>query len=158
MKEFPFVVRDSEEDDLIKLVDMKRMSERELDWEPPEEYLEEFSKIVKGIRKRDKSLVKVAEADGELVGYCIAVKDLHSYDGVVLDITMDSAYLWELYVPKQHHRKGIGTKLLEETIQHLKSIGKTRCYLSENYWNEEGKVFWKKKGFSLRGYLLEKQL
>jgi GNAT superfamily N-acetyltransferase len=158
LKELSFVVRDSEEEDLTKLVNMKRISEQELDWEPPEEYLEEFSKIVQGIRKRDKSLVKVAEADGELVGYCIAVKDLHSYDGVVLDITMDSAYLWELYVPKQLHRKGIGTKLLEETIQYLKTIGKTRCYLSENYWNEEGKAFWKKKGFTLRGYLLEKQL
>jgi len=158
LEDFSFVVRDSEEEELAKLVNMKRISERELGWEPPEEYLEEFSKIVRGIRKRDKSLVKVAEADGELVGYCIAVKDLHSYDGVVLDITMDSAYLWELYVPKQLHRKGIGTKLLEETIQHLKSIGKTRCYLTENYWNEEGKAFWDKKGFTLRGYLLEKRL
>ena len=151
-------MRDATKEDLAKLVNMKRISEQELDWEPPEEYLKEFSKIVQGIRKRDKSLVKVAEANGELVGYCIAVKDLHSYDGVVLDITMDSAYLWELYVPRQLHRKGIGTKLLEEAIQHLKSIGKTRCYLSENYWNEEGKAFWKKKGFTLRGYLLEKQL
>jgi GNAT superfamily N-acetyltransferase len=158
LKEFSFVVRDSEEEDLAKLVNMKRISERELGWEPPEEYLEEFSKIVQGIRKKDESLVKVAEADGELVGYCIAVRDLHSYDGVVLDITTDSAYLWELYVPKQLHRKGIGTKLLEETIQHLKSIGKTRCYLTENCWNEEGKAFWDKKGFTLRGYLLEKRL
>ena len=158
MKEFSFIVRDSTEEDLTKFVDMKRISEQELDWEPPETYLEEFSKIVQGIRKRDKSLVKVAEADGKLVGYCIAVKDLHSYDGVVFDITMDSAYLWELYVPKQLHRKGIGTRLLEETIHHLKSIGKTRCYLSENYWNEEGRAFWGKKGFTLRGYLLEKRL
>ncbi len=158
MKKFSFVVRDSEEDDLIKLVDLKRISERELDWEPPEGYLEEFSKIVQGIRKKDKSLVKVAEVDGELVGYCISVKDLHSYDGVVLDITMDSAYLWDLYVHKQHRMKGIGTRLLEEAIQHLKSIGKARCYLLANYWNEEGKAFWEKKSFTLRGYLLEKRL
>ncbi len=158
MEKFSFFVRDSEEEDIIKLVSMKRTSEQELNWAPPEEYLKEFSKIVQGIRKKDKSLVKVAEANGELVGYCIAVKDLHSYDGVVLDITMDSAYLWELYVPKQHHRKGIGTKLLEETILHLKTIGKTRCYLSVNNWNEEGKAFWDKKSFTLRGHLLEKRL
>jgi GNAT superfamily N-acetyltransferase len=158
VEDFSFFVRDSEDEDLIKLVNMKRISEQELNWDPPEEYMEEFSKIVQGIRKKDKSLVKVAEANGELVGYCIAVKDLHSYDGVVLDITMDSAYLWELYVLKQHHRKGIGTKLLEETILHLKAIGKTRCYLTENNWNEEGKAFWDRKGFTLRGYLLEKRL
>lgn len=158
MKGFSFVVRDSTEEDLAKLFNMKRISEQELGWEPPEAYLEEFSKIVQGIRKRDKSLIKVAEANGELVGYCIAVKDLHSYDGVVFDITMGSAYLWELYVPKRHHRKGIGTKLLEETILHLKAIGKTRCYLTENNWNGEGKAFWDRKGFTLRGYLLEKRL
>jgi ribosomal protein S18 acetylase RimI-like enzyme len=152
-------VRDSKEEDLAMLVDLKRISERELNWEPPEEYLEEFSKIVQGIYERDKSLIKVAEADGELVGYCISVKDLHSYNGVVLDITMDSAYIWELFVLKEeHHRKGIGSQLLEEAIQHLKSIGKARCYLSVNYRNEEGKGFWEKKGFTLRGYLLEKRL
>jgi len=158
LKQFSFVVRDSEEEDLTALVDLKRISERELNWEPPEEYLEEFAKIVQGICERDKSLVKVAVANGELVGYCISVKDLHSYDGVVLDITMDSAYIWDLFVRKEHHRKGIGSRLLEEAIQHLKSIGKARCYLSVNYWNEEGKGFWEKKGFTLRGYLLEKRL
>jgi len=64
LKGFSFVVRDSTEEDLAKLFNMKRISEQELGWEPPEAYLEEFSKIVQGIRKRDKSLIKVAEANG----------------------------------------------------------------------------------------------
>lgn len=158
LKQFSFAVRDFKEEDLTKLVDLKRISEQELNWKPPKEYLEEFARVVQGIYERDKSLIKVAEANDELVGYCIAVKDLHSYNGVVLDITMNSAYIWELYVSKQHHRKGIGSRLLEETIQHLKAIGKTRCYLSVNHWNKEGKEFFDKKGFTLRGYLLEKRL
>jgi hypothetical protein len=49
LKQFSFVVRDSKEEDLTMLVDLKRISEQELNWEPPEEYLEEFLKIVRGI-------------------------------------------------------------------------------------------------------------
>ena len=136
-------IRNFEERDLHQLVELKRIFENELGWEPTKEYLEEFRKVVLGIHQRDPNLVKVAVIDDDLIGYCISSNQLHSYQGIVLDITFDSAYIWDMFIMHEYRRKGIGEKLLNEAISYLKEIGKQRVCLIVNYWNEGGKKFLK---------------
>lgn len=142
-----FVVADFKEKFLSKLIGLKKIYEKESGWEPPSDYFEEFSKIVLGICRKEANLVKLALVNDELVGYCISVKDLHSYEGVVFDVTWRSAYIWDIFVLKTHRRKGIGEALLNEAITYLKSIGKDKVGLLVNYRNNIAKRFFEKRGF-----------
>jgi len=152
-----FTIRNFEEKDLPQLVELKKIFEDELGWKPSEGYLEEFSKVVLGICKNDPNLTKVVVIDDRLVGYCISTSRLHSYEGIVLDITSDSAYLWDMFLMKEHRRQGIGQKLLNEVTSYLKEIGKRRVFLIVNRWNEDGKKFFERNGFRLWGYFLNKE-
>lgn len=142
-----FAITNFQEELLSKLIDLKKICEKESGWEPPSGYIEEFSKVVLGICRKDANLVKVALVNDELVGYCISVKDLHSYEGVVFDVTWRSAYIWDIFVLKTHRRRGIGEALLNETITYLKSIGKDKVGLLVNYRNNIAKRFFEHRGF-----------
>lgn len=78
-----------------ELEKLKKTCEIETGWDPPQEYLEEWVKAVLGIYHQDPNLVKIAVMDEKIVGYCISVKRLHNYEGVVMDVTWNSAYIWE---------------------------------------------------------------
>jgi len=151
-------IRNLEEADLPAILNLKKAYELELGWKPPDGYFDEFLKILQGIRKGDPGLIKVAVVKDKIVGYCISVSNLHCYDGVVLDITMDSAYIWELFVLREYRGKGIGRRILEETLKHLESIGKRNVFLIVNYWNDRGRKFFEKMGFRFWGYFLIKRL
>jgi len=140
------------------LKELKRLCEIEAGWNPPQEYLEEWIKIVLGIYDQDPCLVKVALIDKKIVGYCISVKKLHSYDGVVMDVTWNSAYIWDLFVLKEYRNMGIGTALINNATVYLKSIGVDKVVLLVNYWNENSKKLFEKLGFKLWGYFLLKRL
>lgn len=127
-------------------------------WDPPQEYLEEWIKTVLGIYRQDPNLVKVAFINKTIVGYCISVKKLHNYEGVVMDVTWKSAYIWDLFVLKEYRHKGIGTALLNDAIAYLKSIGADKVGLLVNYWNENAKKLFEKLGFKLQSHFLVKRL
>jgi len=153
-----FVVANFKEGFLSKLIDLKKVCEKESGWEPPSDYIEEFSKVVLGICRKDANLVKVALVNDELVGYCISVKHLHSYEGVVFDVTWGSAYIWDLFVLKTHRRRGIGETLLNETITYLKSIGKDKVGLLVNFRNNIAERFLEKRGFKPWSHFLVKHI
>jgi len=153
-----YVIVNFKEELLSKLIGLKKTCERESGWEPPSGYVEEFSKIVLGICRKDANLVKVALVDDKLVGYCISVKDLHSYEGVVFDVTWRSAYIWDFFVLKTHRKRGIGEALLNETITYLKSIGKDKVGLLVNYRNNIAKRFFENRGFKLWSRFLVKSI
>ena len=137
---------------------LKRLCEIEMGWNPPEEYLEEWKKVVLGIYRQDPNLVKIASVNEKIVGYCISVKKLHNYDGVVLDITWGSAYIWDMFVLKEYRKMGIGTTLLNDTIEYLKLQGVDKVGLLVNYWNENAKKLFEELGFKLWSYFLIKRL
>jgi ribosomal protein S18 acetylase RimI-like enzyme len=137
---------------------LKKLSDTELGWEPPQEYFDEWVRAVLGISRHDQNLVKIASADGKMVGYCISVKRLHNYDGVVMDITWKTAYIWDIYVVKEYRNRGVGTALLENTMAYLKSIGVEKVGLLVNYCNENAKRFFEKLGFKLLSRFLVKRL
>ena len=95
--------------------------------------------------------------DEKIVGYCISVKRLHNYEGVVMDVTWNSAYIWDLFVIKQCRNMGIGTALLNDAIAYLKSIGVDKVGLLVNYWNENAKKLFEKSGFKLWSHFLIKR-
>lgn len=96
---------------------------------------------------QDPNLVKIAAVDDKIVGYCVSVKTSHNYEGVVMDITWKSAYIWDLFVLKEYRNAGIGTALLNRAFEYLKSIGVDKVGLLVNYWNENAKLLFEKLGF-----------
>jgi ribosomal protein S18 acetylase RimI-like enzyme len=143
---------------IADLVKMKKLCEKELGWEPPQEYLDEWIRTVLGISRHDPNLVKIALVDNKIVGYCISVKRLHNYEGVVMDITWKNAYVWDLYVAEEYRNMGVGTTLLEKAMAYLKSIGVEKVGLLVNYWNENAKKLFEKLGFRLWSYFMVKRL
>jgi ribosomal protein S18 acetylase RimI-like enzyme len=144
-------------EEISQLEKLENQCETEMGWSPPKEYLDEWVKTVKGIYQQDPNLVKIAIINEKTVGYCISVKKLHNYDGVVMDITWKSAYIWDLFVLKEHRNTGIGTALLNDTIAYLKSTGADKVGLLVNYWNENAKKLFEKLGFKLWSHFLVKR-
>jgi len=143
---------------ISELEDLKRLCETEMGWDPPQEYLDEWVKVVRGICHQDPNLVKIALIEEKIVGYCISVKKLHNYDGVVMDVTWKSAYIWDLFVLKEYRNMGVGTALLSDSIVYLKSIGAEKVGLLVNYWNENARKLFEKLGFKLWSHFLVKRL
>lgn len=142
---------------IIELRELQRQCEIEMGWDPPENYMDEWIKTVLGLHQQDPNLVKVAVVNDKIVGYCILVKQLHNYEGVVMDITWNSTYIWDLFVAKEHRNRGIGTKLLNGAVTYSKSIGCDKTGLLVNYQNEPAKKLFEKAGFKLQCHYLTKR-
>jgi ribosomal-protein-alanine N-acetyltransferase len=86
----------------------------------------------------------VAEADGEVAGFCLATHE----KGVGYIITMD--------VLRNYRRHGMGTALLEDIERKLLDVGTRAIWLETATDNEAAIAFWQKHGFSKmrirRGY------
>jgi ribosomal protein S18 acetylase RimI-like enzyme len=143
---------------IMELGDLKKQCETEMGWVLPQDYLDEWVKTVLGIHKQDSNLLKVAVIEDKIVGYCISVKKLHNHEGVVMDIAWNSTYIWDLFVAKEHRKKGIGTALLNDAIAYSKAIGCDKTGLLVNYWNETAKKLFEKAGFKLWSHYLVKRL
>jgi ribosomal protein S18 acetylase RimI-like enzyme len=152
-----FKIKSFAREQVSELEKLQKMCELEMGWDPPQEYLEEWVKAVLGIYHQDSNLVKIAIMDEKIVGYCISVKRLHNYEGVVMDVTWNSAYIWDLFVLKQCRNMGIGTALLNDAIAYLESIGVDKVGLLVNYWNENAKKLFEKLGFKLWSHFLVKR-
>jgi ribosomal protein S18 acetylase RimI-like enzyme len=153
-----FKIEPLTKEQISELRELKQLCEIESGWNPPPEYLEEWIKVVLGILNHDPLLAKVALIDKKVVGYCISVKRLHNYDGVVMDVTWKSAYIWDLFVLKEYRNMRIGTALINDVIVYLKSIGVDKVGLLVNYWNENAKKLFEKLGFKLWSHFLVKRL
>ncbi|MGQ9507095.1 MAG: GNAT family N-acetyltransferase [Candidatus Bathycorpusculaceae bacterium] len=75
-----------------------------------------------------------------------------------MDITWNSAYIWDLYVLKEYRNMGIGTALIKNTLVYLKSLGFNKVGLLVNYWNENARKLFEKLGFKLWSHFLVKRL
>jgi ribosomal protein S18 acetylase RimI-like enzyme len=153
-----FRTKPFQEEQVSELEKLEKLCETEMGWTPPQEYLDEWVKAVLGIHRQDPNLIKVALIKEKIVGYCIAVKKLHNYEGVVMDVTWKSAYIWDLFVLKEYRNMGIGSALLNDTIAYLKSIGVEKVGLLVNYWDENAKKLYEKLGFKLWSHFLVKRL
>jgi len=153
-----FKVESVTREQIPELKKLKKQCELETGWDPPKEYMDEWVKAVLGIHRQDPNLVKVVLKDEEIIGYCISVKRLHDYEGVVMDVTWKSAYIWDLFVLKEHRNMGIGIALLNDAVAYLKSIDIEKVGLLVNYQNENAKKLFEKLGFKLWSHFLVKRL
>ena len=152
-----FEIKSFTKEQASELEKLQKICEIEMGWDPPDEYLEEWVKAVLGIYEQDANLVKIAVMDKKIVGYCISVKRLHNYEGVVMDVTWKSAYIWDLFVLQSCRNMGIGAALLNDAFTYLKSIGCDKVGLLVNYWNENAKKLFEKLGFKLWSHYLVKR-
>ena len=152
-----FEIRSFSREQGSELEKLKVLCETEMGWNPPVEYVEEWIKTVIGLHVQDPNLAKVAVVDGKIAGYCLSVKKLHNYEGVVIDITWKSGYIWDLFVLKEYRNRGIGSSLLDDACDYLKSVGADKVGLLVNYGNENAKRLFEKLGFRLWSHFLVKR-
>jgi len=153
-----FKIESIKEKQIPGLKELEQLCDIESGWTPPQEYLEEWVKVVLGVYNQDRRLVRAALVDEKVVGYCISVKKLHNYDGVVMDVTWKSAYIWDLFVLKEYRNKGIGTALISDAMAYLKSIGFDKVGLLVNCWNESARKLLEQLGFELCSNFVVKKL
>ena len=87
---------------------------------------------------RNPGMSFVAEENGVVVGAALC-----GHDG-------RRGYLHHLAVARSHRRKGIGRRLAERCLESLGNAGIRKCHLFLFNWNQEGKAFWEKIGWTQR--------
>lgn len=84
----------------------------------------------------------VAESDGKIVGFCSV--------GPTREIEPSSetiAELYAIYVDHKHAGKGVGSKLMEESLGFLKSEGYNQVTLRVLETNKDTRNFYENKGW-----------
>lgn len=111
--------------------------------------VEEFEENVAS----DKCICLAAEEDGEVVGICF----VELRDRSVM-VEMPVAMMNALCVDEAHQRKGIATKLFEETTKRAKDAGAKRLDLMLWGFNESARAFYESLGMKEQRRILEQEL
>ena len=94
--------------------------------------------------KNDSALPLIAESDGMIVGFSLSF--LRKYPATWL--SENYGEINDISVTKEHRRKGIGTKLVNKTIEWFKSRGIKRSEVKIATTNEVSLNFWRKIGMA----------
>lgn len=86
-----------------------------------------------------KTLFLVAELNEDIKGY------------IVTWINLDEAYIANIAVDPEYQGYGIGGALLNETVDRLKKLGTSKCYLEVRVSNEKARRLYEKFGFKVVG-------
>lgn len=62
-------------------------------------------------------------------------------------------YIYHTVVLPKFRRRGIASALVDEAVKALAKEGITRCCLNVMETNEQGKIFWTKKGWEKKDFL-----
>lgn len=88
--------------------------------------------------KRNPDTCFVAEQNGKIIGSIICGNDGRR------------GYIYHTAVASDYRKKGVGTVLVETTLQALKNLGINKAALVVFSKNTEGNAFWEKLGFTVR--------
>ena len=88
--------------------------------------------------RRNPTTCFAAEKEGKIVGVILT-----GHDG-------RRGYIYHLAVAESCQRQGIGSALLEASLEALKEEGIIKAALVVFAHNEKGNAFWKKMGFTVR--------
>ena len=93
----------------------------------------------------------VAELEGEIAGFID--------QWVIQDFTHGAklSYIHSLYVSSEHRRKGIASKLLQETIKNAKNMGVLEIHVTTRFDNKPAINLYKKHGLVKEHLELEKE-
>jgi len=104
---------------------------------------EQQRKQIKSIQEQHNSTIFVAEKEGELVGYLIAI-------GGSAERKQHVAYL-VIGILDEHRGKGIGTGLFQNVIDWAEKQSLSRLELTVVTQNEAGVALYKKNDFDIEG-------
>ena len=97
-----------------------------------------------GTRLRDEdSLMLVAESGGDYIGYLLG----HVDDAQPIFKLRRHATLTDVFVAKEHRRKGLGKRLVEEAVAFFKERGVSNARANVLSKNPGAKAFLEKMGF-----------
>ncbi|TFD99489.1 GNAT family N-acetyltransferase [Jeotgalibacillus salarius] len=105
--------------------------------------IEQQLKHIEYIKKQANSTVLVAEDQGQLTGYMLAI-------GGDTRRNSHAAYL-VIGVLREYRGKGVGTQLFQEMEQWAVAHGVSRLELTAVTENEAGLALYKKQGFEIEG-------
>jgi ribosomal protein S18 acetylase RimI-like enzyme len=104
---------------------------------------ERFKKFISGHIASDNSCVLVAEKEGSVVGYCLAI--LAKYPPVF--DKRDHGVVFDLAVTERYRRSGVGEKMYHTVQSWFSGRGVHRIELRVAVTNETSTAFWRKMGF-----------
>lgn len=104
---------------------------------------EYFKEFIASHLEKESSLVLVAEQDGAVVGYCLAM--LAKYPPVFA--SRDYGTVYDLAVTQRCRKAGIGEKMYQSAEKWFLEKGIHRIELRVVVSNEIATAFWRKMGF-----------
>jgi ribosomal protein S18 acetylase RimI-like enzyme len=113
-----------------------------------------WREFVIGLIDEDPGQIQVAEENGKLVGYVMSQKIVKT----PLDMAYNWSYVSDVYVKRNHRRQGIGRKLLQATVEYLKSVGSEHVRLAVWHRNEGAIRLYKELGFKEHMHTLQIEL
>ncbi len=133
-----------------------------------EDSLREYSKIanqkipidIKKIKKEFNFILKspkqsilIAEENKKMKGYLIYTLLIYSFQ-----FSDKKGYVDDLFVDKRYRKKGLATSLINKFIKILKGKGIKKCKLGVNIKNKTALNLYKKLGFKITRYEMDKKL
>ncbi len=109
-----------------------------------------FKKLILHNSSKFPECVKIAEDDGKIVG-CIWFKVIQSVMGTFGRIEY-------VYVDEQVRGKGLGKMLVDEAEDHFKKHGIDKIKLSVTVANDPALSFYRKLGYNVKRFKMEKDL
>ena len=102
-----------------------------------------FAKFVTDQIEKEDSLVLVAEEEGAIVAYCLAITETHS----PVFAKPRHAEIIDLFVTESHRQRGIGERLVREVEHWFSQRGIDRIEARVAVRNEVSTHFWRKIGY-----------
>ena len=104
----------------------------------------------------NKDMIMVgAEADGRIVGFCIA--EIRRSESKALTPRI-SAHIKNLAVDENYRRKGIGKALYHEAVKRGKACGAEAVDLKVFSFNNNAIAFYKSLGMTVQSYTMERRV
>jgi RimJ/RimL family protein N-acetyltransferase len=142
------VIRRAEPGDAVALVDLAEAVGREDgDWLLSTDVWRsaaEERRYLKAVRRHADAAVFVAVDGDDVVGRLSVARDPHPFSRHVADLG--------LFVAASHRRRGIGRRLLEETVDWARAAGVRKLELHVFPWNEPAIRLYESFGFEREGY------
>jgi GNAT superfamily N-acetyltransferase len=105
---------------------------------------ESFADFIKGHISKDTSCLFVAEADEEIIGYCLVF--IEKYPPVIE--LQEYCLVQDIAVTEKYRRMGIGKRFLKEAKSWYSEKGIHRVEARVSTYNKAAREFWAEMGFA----------
>jgi len=110
----------------------------------------QIKKEFEGMLKSKAHIILVVEKDNFLIGYLTG--------SIIKNVWQHSGYVDDVFVKSDFKKKGVGRHLIEGFIKFLKDNKIRKCRLGVNVKNENAINLYKKLGFKIYSYEMDKEI